>query len=455
MEGNTIFRAGILIFALSICPFATALASEQAEQILRLTFLNETIDQMPRILRHQYQQEFRTLTSLQSYYMTQALRYAYAGETLRRDMISWIGEHMPDDAAVHGIQWLKTPLGRKIALLVMENQIPDPKAMHLFENRYRMAQPDRERLQRLQRIASATGSFKMFVRYRRAIYTQMLFGVNTLLSPHKQYLPASLNDSQAQPLILRWYLFLYRQLDDREIDRFADFLESTRGSRYEEVLNEALFQAQKNAALRFADAMRLDRRIIVARAADGLDKTDQRLADKLRFDSRTLLLAKSYSFLVGQLEGVRDDRRQPVNGLTLSIPSKYGYLTLEMLRKKFQDTGYAVYYLEKNEGTDLDKLAIIKNDNPFAYLALVGTQEHHGHLMDTLSEWHEKYGLRWIGAGENWLEAEFIRQPANMDSFAKEVIRLCPGLMQKMGSLKQIVDRMRDTNRLYMEWPKV
>jgi len=78
---------------------------------------------------------------------------------------------------------------------------------------------------------------------------------------------------------------------------------------------------------------------------------------------------------------------------------------------------------------------------------------HAGASQAQLKTWDSAYGLRFRGVGFDWVEAEFTRQPSDMMSFAKQVYKFCPDVVdQGAGTVEKLAAEMARTNALYLWW---
>ena len=51
------------------------------------------------------------------------------------------------------------------------------------------------------------------------------------------------------------------------------------------------------------------------------------------------------------------------------------------------------------------------------------------------------------------VEAVFVKQPADMDAFAREVYEFCPDVVEQgVGTVKALADEMRRSGILYLWW---
>lgn len=58
-----------------------------------------------------------------------------------------------------------------------------------------------------------------------------------------------------------------------------------------------------------------------------------------------------------------------------------------------------------------------------------------------------------VGAGGDWIEAEFVNQPKHMQVFAEEVYEFCPDVVdQGTDTVEALAEEMQETNLLFLWW---
>ena len=58
-----------------------------------------------------------------------------------------------------------------------------------------------------------------------------------------------------------------------------------------------------------------------------------------------------------------------------------------------------------------------------------------------------------IGAGPDWVEARFVKQPDNMPAFARKVLAFAPDVRESgPKTADKLADRMKKTNGFYLVW---
>jgi len=200
-----------------------------------------------------------------------------------------------------------------------------------------------------------------------------------------------------------------------------------------------------------------------------LTKEETALTEKVHFNPAVLLKLREYTdaplkqFVTSTYE-YDPARKQDMfvknynHAVVFALPKdKSSRLSKEMqpwLTKK----GYVVFTSYDSFGKDNDSIAILKTRDQFDILRTVGTASpdydlYNKAIIATLYKWSLKYPFIITGAGQDWVQAEFIKQPADMEAFAKEVYAFCPDIVdQGSGDIEALAKEMKDNNMLYLWW---
>lgn len=190
-----------------------------------------------------------------------------------------------------------------------------------------------------------------------------------------------------------------------------------------------------------------------------LSADESKAVAELEFDSATMLEVKSFGASLKRLQGLTDDYDEvPANGLVLVVSPDSGKRILFALREKLAGTPYWAFLYDNKYGYGDDEIAIVKGTDAYAYLAIVHTDGvnldlSHEQVVARYKEWDQKYGLVLVGAGQDWLEAEFRNPPSNWNAFAKEVFAFCPDVVEQgTGDVKTLAEEMRKQKSVYLWW---
>ena len=142
-----------------------------------------------------------------------------------------------------------------------------------------------------------------------------------------------------------------------------------------------------------------------------------------------------------------------------SVRTKKSEDIIKTYRSKLRSKGYLIFKSHKGYGSTLpDIVTVIKGRLSYDILKLQGT-EAPSYNQDTkaIVAWlreHQKQGEFVItGAGPDWLEARFIKTPANMKLFAKQVVQFAPDVLEHgPQTTDKLIERMKRANGFSMVW---
>ena len=154
-----------------------------------------------------------------------------------------------------------------------------------------------------------------------------------------------------------------------------------------------------------------------------------------------------------------DGQRVPASGLTVDVPQARTKRAVRELRV-LAPRGFTVFVSGQNFGIngEPDRVSAMAAESFYDVLTAVGTAGWNYDLgpeavAERLREWDSRYGLVLVGAGGDWLEAEFIRCPTDMLAFAREVYAFCPDVVdQGTGTVEALGEEMRRENAVYLWW---
>jgi hypothetical protein len=141
-----------------------------------------------------------------------------------------------------------------------------------------------------------------------------------------------------------------------------------------------------------------------------------------------------------------------------SVRTKKADDLIESLRAKLRAQGYLVFKSQKSYGTLPEIATIVKGNNSYDILKIQGTEAVNYHLdTKAIIVWlraRQKEGTFMItGAGPDWLEAMFIKQPKNMTAFAKKVAAFAPDVLARgTRTVDKLAERMKKTNGFTLAW---
>ncbi len=141
-----------------------------------------------------------------------------------------------------------------------------------------------------------------------------------------------------------------------------------------------------------------------------------------------------------------------------SVHTKNAEEIIAGLSRPFRSRGFLIFRSEQNYGSVPDVVTVIRGESSYDILRIQKTEAPH-YGLDTASiiKWlrvQQKQGSFIItGAGADWLEASFIKQPRNMRNFARNVTSFAPDVLREgPSSVDKIADRMAKSNGFRLEW---
>jgi hypothetical protein len=161
---------------------------------------------------------------------------------------------------------------------------------------------------------------------------------------------------------------------------------------------------------------------------------------------------------IRQLRGMNDNGDEvPATGVLIDIADGqegqiFGRLSRDL------PPGYLAFCANRGYGTGPDGVAVLRAKDRFDPLRVMGTNGANFNIdtakvISTLQEWDRRFGLELTGAGMDWTEARFKRQPPDMLAFAKEVNKFCPDVVdQGTGTVEALADEMKKENSVYLWW---
>lgn len=120
--------------------------------------------------------------------------------------------------------------------------------------------------------------------------------------------------------------------------------------------------------------------------------------------------------------------------------------------------GYLIFRSRQNYGNIPDLVTVIKGGSSYDILRVQKTEAPAYRIeTKTIIAWlreRQKDGPFIItGAGQDFVEARFIRQPANMKAFARKVVAFAPDVLREgPSSADRLSERMKRTNGFRLVW---
>jgi len=148
----------------------------------------------------------------------------------------------------------------------------------------------------------------------------------------------------------------------------------------------------------------------------------------------------------------------PLPGVEVSVPADRAEAIL--LRLRVALPGYFVFVsgMEPKWTGSTKQMAAVRGMGPYELMAAIGTNgDNHGLSTDIviarLKYWDSLYGLDFREIDFDSVSASFVRKPANMLAFARDVYAFCPDVVtQGAKTVEKLAAEMDRENVLYLWW---
>jgi len=156
------------------------------------------------------------------------------------------------------------------------------------------------------------------------------------------------------------------------------------------------------------------------------------------------------------LKGETSVEREQLAGF--SVRTKRAVDTVDALSGKLRTRGFLIFRSRRNYGNVPDRVTVVKGNNSYDILKRQKTESINFHLdTKTIIVWLKEQQAQGsfviVGAGPDWVEARFIKQPKNMLAFAKKIYAFSPDTVSvEAGTLEKLAKKMTRTNRFFLVW---
>lgn len=166
-----------------------------------------------------------------------------------------------------------------------------------------------------------------------------------------------------------------------------------------------------------------------------------------------------FETLVVKAENLKGDtsvERERLAGF--SVRTKRAVETVDSLSGKLRARGFLIFRSSRNYGNVPDRVTVVKGNSSYDILKRQKTESINFHLdtkaiITLLKELQTQGSFVIVGAGPDWVEARFIKQPQDMFAFAKKIYAFAPDTVSvEAGTLDKLAKKMTRTNRFYLIW---
>jgi hypothetical protein len=251
-----------LILCGDVC-FADDHSSDQLVQILmHKSGLKKQIEQMPQLLQaelDQQQMETEGLTKEDFNRFSRLAKSAFNAKTIHAAVQTYIKLNLPENDTKAVLEWLDSPIGRKITRLEEDASTVEAYAeMQAIGQKLLEENKESARIVKIDRLDNAIGATESTIttvlNIQLAMITSMSAATEADQRPSFEEVQDLVNmnkpriQAAMKRLVQMQFLYTYRELTDNEIDRYTRFAESESGQRYHYVSIRAIDEALVRAA---------------------------------------------------------------------------------------------------------------------------------------------------------------------------------------------------------------
>ncbi len=166
-----------------------------------------------------------------------------------------------------------------------------------------------------------------------------------------------------------------------------------------------------------------------------------------------------FTTVLMQAENLKGEQGFEIKKLAgICVRTKNGDELVDSYRAALRAQGYLIFRSHRGYGYLQDIVAIIRGNDSYDILKIQGT-EAQNYQLDTkaiiawLKMQQQRGAFVVTGAGADWLEARFIKQPKNMRTFAEKVYAFAPDVrMHGPHTMDKLADQMKKTNGFFLVW---
>jgi hypothetical protein len=236
------------------------------EQVLQLSGLTYHLSQLEAQAVAQFdqrEQEDERLTKLSPEARAkfrQVIADAFRSTALYPSAVATVQKWFHEEKLSQVLAWLQSPLGQTITKFEVAPM--KPGAIDEFLGHLERQPPELERLMLLQRVNHATGATELSLEATHAVMAGMArgFGLSGEMpleasrAGATKELDKTLYRAQYRELFeantIAQFVFLYRELSDRELEQYVEFLESDVGRWFGRLITDAFLEATAVASER-------------------------------------------------------------------------------------------------------------------------------------------------------------------------------------------------------------
>lgn len=231
------------------------------EEVLELSGARRQIAQIPAVVQAGAAQQKTGLKPEDEAKINRIIAESYQVDALYQTVRAHLQQHFDRQRFGVLLQWLRSPLARKISGLEVRASTPQAvQEMQQFATQLHRNPPGRERLTLLRKLDETTGMTEFNIEMIVSSFRELAKAIDPMLPPEKRLKKGELehltNDMRAQVAIpvknevMLTLLYTYHPLTESELRAYLAFLESATGKWFSRVASDALLTAMRGAAAR-------------------------------------------------------------------------------------------------------------------------------------------------------------------------------------------------------------
>ncbi len=258
------------LVAWSACLCGAGVAAERSDpetvrQLMQLSGMNKQIEQFPPTLRAELdrqQAERPTLTDEQLDTIRSVIAVSFDATRILASVRKSLERNLAGADAKAALKWLTSPLGRKITKLEEDASTAEAYLeMQEIGPGLLAGNAETERFRRIKRLDNATGATESSLNVAQNLEMAIASAASSAAQDARRpsydeilemtAMSKARMRSEVERMVEIGFLYAYRGLADREIDKYIAFAESKPGRRYHQATIDAVNDALVEAGRKF------------------------------------------------------------------------------------------------------------------------------------------------------------------------------------------------------------
>jgi hypothetical protein len=200
-----------------------------------------------------------------------------------------------------------------------------------------------------------------------------------------------------------------------------------------------------------------------------LSKEELSLLDTLKFDTTVIQDVKTYirepftqyetsdpGYLYQNGKKIKTGITKQ-EGITFIVKSLKAKNIISVFSESLATNGYLIFISEIDYINNQQSISIIKSSDQFDIVRLQKTDGinydiDNAALINKLTDWDRRYGIKIIGADYDWVEFEINQLPPDTVKFADEIYAFCPDSIDQGVGTKEALIKEIESRKLFLWW---